>query len=164
MADLLTFLGSAEIGRGYEGKAKVSVEVDLKFVKKKVKKTVTLCDVHFLTAEANKVIVRCDLRAGASALMGLGLGGSNHITFDMRKRANGEFQFGKSGINDPSEMFFYWNWNEAGGSLVLTPGGGADTAGFPTLTVTPEGESTKIVRTGGDAAYTLVDEVIIEAD
>jgi D-tyrosyl-tRNA(Tyr) deacylase len=128
-----------------------------------VKKRKILCLVNFLTAEDNKVIVKCILQDGASFAMGVNDGDNKSFKVTMIKSTKSDdFQVDITGINDDSFFTYYWEFNEdTANSLVVTPGGDRSTQGYPTLTITPQGDWTKIVRTGGDKVYTILDEVII---
>jgi hypothetical protein len=153
MADLVTYLGSADTGKNYKAKAKVSAFGI-------IEGNPSVCIVHFILAEGDRVTVKCDVAKGASKYLGIKSDGEGKSFKVEMKKPDTYLQVGITNLNEESLTYYYWNFTEAGSSLILSPGDDM-TKGYPTLTITPEGASTKIVRTGGDLAFKLLDEVII---
>ena len=96
--------------------------------------------------------VRCDVAKGASKYLGIKSDGEGKSFKVEMKKTDTYLQVGITNLNEESLTYYYWNFKEAGSSLILSPGDDM-TKGYPTLTITPEGASTKIVRTGGDLAF-----------
>jgi hypothetical protein len=115
MADLVDYLGSKDTGknaRAYKAKAHVSAFG--------IGGKPSVCIVHFILAEGDKVSVKCDVLSGASKYLGI-KGGADGMSFKVEmKKTSTDLQIGITNINEDSLTYYYWNFNEAGGSLVLT--------------------------------------------
>jgi hypothetical protein len=159
MATLLSYLGSANIGNNAVYKAKAYFSPF---------GTKDLCRVHFLTAEDNKVIVQCDLLAGASSTFGVKGESADGKSFTVKLIKKTDLQIDISGVSEShlSHLMgaesYYWDVDEeTAGRLVLKPVVGTDTEGYPTLTVRPDGDSTKTTCKKGNVLYALLKEVIL---
>jgi hypothetical protein len=145
MADLKSYLGSADPTRTYRATTKIMLS------------KVQLGTLRFLTAEANKLIVECTFeKEGVAGLLStLGSKGAEaNLDSAVKATLKKEGDLLSIEVND---TFTYFTCEEKTGEVVLRP----EDDWYPKITVTPRDESTVLKHSGGNMVFKLLGDATL---